>query len=103
MASAAGSASVPSSRVTTPLMATRPSAMSWSAPRRDVSPACARILLSLSFAMALGGRRQLRREIRDHQLALDLRQVVEIAQPERHHELARRLVEERPAGRFLAP
>src|SRR6267142_1796463 len=102
MASRAGSATVPGSRVTTPLTATRPSRMSWSAPRRDVSPACARILLSLSFAMASGGCRQVGRQIRDHQLALDLRQVVEIAQAERHHELARRLVEEGPAGRLLA-
>src|SRR5438094_7970054 len=102
MRSRAGSATVPGSRVTAPLMATRPSRMSWSAPRRDVSPACARILLSLSFVMALGGGRRLQREIRDHQLALDLRQVVEVAQAERHHELARRLVEEGPARRFLA-
>src|SRR5262249_20039940 len=80
-------------------MATRPSAMSRSAPRRLLSPACARILLSLSFAI---GRDRLRRELGNHELALDLRQVGGIAQAERDEELARRLVHERPAGRLLA-
>src|SRR5690242_21779409 len=74
--------------------------MSRSAPRRLLSPACARILLSLRFAI---GRRRLRRELRNHQLALDLRQVARIAQPEGDEELAGRLVDERPARRLLAP
>src|SRR5205809_7140278 len=81
-------------------MATRPSAMSRSAPRRLLSPACARILLSLSFAI---GRRRIRRELGDHELALDLRQVAGVTQAKGDEELARRLVHERPARSLLAP
>src|SRR5262249_16865762 len=81
-------------------MATRPSAMSRSAPRRLDSPACARILLSLSFAI---GRDRLRCELWNPELALDLRQVRRIAQAEGDEELARRLVHEGTAGRLLAP
>src|SRR5687767_9920887 len=109
MASTSGSARVPGSRVTAPLTATRPSRIRRSPPRLEVSPACARILLSLSFAM-LGrdsrGRRWgiafRRRQLGNHELALDLRQVAEVAQPEGHEELARRLVDERAPGRLLA-
>src|SRR5688572_25911341 len=108
MASTSGSARVPGSRVTAPLTATRPSRIRRSPPRLEVSPACARILLSLSFAMlgrdGLGLRRVpfRRRQLGNHQLALDLRQVAEVAQAEGHEELARRLVDERAPGRLLA-
>src|SRR5688572_9568656 len=95
--STSGSASVARSRVTTPLTLTWPSAMSRSAPRRLLSPACARILLSLSFDMLPFGRRQ----HRDGQLALDPGQVAELAQTEGDQELARRLVHERAARRLL--
>src|SRR2546423_64133 len=91
--STSGSASVASSRVTTPLIATRPSVMSRSAPRRDVSPARARTLFSRSFGILHLG---------NDQLAFDFRQVFDVPQPERHEELARRLVEERTAGSLLA-
>src|SRR5437899_6849547 len=96
MASSSGSARVAGLRVTAPLTATWPSTIRWSPPRREVSPAWARILLSLSFAM-LGDRRQLR----DDELTFDLRQVADVPQAERDQELARRLEEVRPAGRFL--
>src|SRR2546423_9833718 len=96
--STSGSASVARSRVTTPLTLTWPSAMRRSAPRRLLSPACARILLSLSFGMlSLGPRHH-----RDDQLALDLGQVADVTQAEGDQELARRLVHERAPGRFLA-
>src|SRR6185436_18587741 len=103
MRSASGSARVESSRVTTPLMATRPSSTRRSAPRRELSPAWARILLSLSLAMALAADHRLGgAEVRDHQIAVHLGQVTDIAQPEGDEELARRLVEEGPARRLLA-
>src|SRR5262245_61900562 len=103
MTSVSGSASVESSRVTTPLMATRPSRTRRSAPRRELSPAWARILLSLSLAMALAADDCLgRAQVGDHQLAVHARQVADIAQTEGDEELARRLVEERPTGRILA-
>src|SRR5213592_4740885 len=91
MRSTSGSARVAWLRVTTPLTATWPPAISPSAPRRDVSPAWARILLSLSFAM-LGHDGQLGHQ----ELALDLRQVAEVAQAERDEELARGLEKVRP-------
>src|SRR5688572_26043387 len=93
-----GSASVARSRVTTPLTLTWPSAMRRSAPRRLLSPACARILLSLSFGMLPFGPRH----DRNDQLPLDLRQVAGVAQAKGDQELARGLVDERPAGRLLA-
>src|SRR5262245_20627211 len=96
MRSVAGSASVPTSRTTAPLTATRPAAMSSSALRRDVSPAWARILFSLSVAIGGDGH------VRHDQLALDLRQIGQVAQPEGNEELTRGLVEERAARRFLA-
>src|SRR5687767_2951386 len=96
--STSGSARVARSRVTTPFTVTWPSAMSWSAPRRLLSPACARILLSLSFGMlSFGGRHH-----GNDQLALDLRQVADVAQAEGDEELARRLVHERASRRLLA-
>src|SRR5262249_7042173 len=100
--STAGSASVASSRTTVPLTATRPSVMSRSAPRRDVSPACARTLFSRSLGMrdALPGRLSVRRGLRmlaghvgNDELSFHPRQVVEIAKPERDQELPRRLVQ----------
>src|SRR5216117_1590383 len=97
MRSTSRSARVARLRVTTPLTATWPSAISASAPRRDVSPAWARILLSLSFVM-LGHGGQLGHA----ELALDLRQVVEVAQAERDEELARGLEEVRPPRSVLA-
>src|SRR2546429_240530 len=97
MRSTSGSARVAWLRVTTPLTATWPPAISPSAPRRDVSPAWARILLSLSFAM-LGHDGQLGHQ----ELALDLRQVAEVAQAERDEELARGLEKVRPPRRVLA-
>src|SRR5436309_862989 len=81
-----------------PLTATWPSTIRRSPPRRDVSPACARILLSLSLAMLGGDSRQLG----DDQLALDLGQIGEIAQPERDQKLARRLEAVGPPGSLLA-
>src|SRR5258706_13617825 len=109
MMSRAGSASVASSRTTVPLMATRPSVMRRSAPRRDVSPAWARTLFSLSLDMLgalsrrLAGRgtRGVAAEVGQDQLALDLRQIVQVAQPEGDEEFSRRLVEEGAARRFL--
>src|SRR5438128_635591 len=92
-----GSRTVPAWRTTSPLTATRPSRMGRSAPRRDVSPAWARILFSLSLAIGADAH------LRDHQLAFHLREIVEVAQAERHEKLAGRLVEERPSRRFLAP
>src|SRR5687767_3618889 len=88
-------------------MATWPSRIRRSAPRREVSPACARILFSLSFGMRRFARCDVlvsagRSQVGQHELALDLRQVREVAEPERDEELLRRLVEERPARRFLA-
>src|SRR5262249_8021722 len=121
-----GSATVAGDRVTTPFTATRPAKTSSSPPRREVSPAWARILFSLSFAMpgsALALRRRVPRpralscpvlgvrlgrpggrlrEVGKDQLTLDLRQVVEVSQPERDQELARGLEEERPSRRLLA-
>src|SRR2546421_6333348 len=78
-------------------MATRPSVMRRSAPRRDVSPACARTLFSLSLDMfdALS-------QLGNHELAVHLGQVGKVPEAEGDQELARRLVEERPAGRLLA-
>src|SRR5262245_33959736 len=103
MTSLSGSARVESSRVTTPLMATRPSRTSRSAPRRELSPAWARILLSLSLAMALAADDRLgRTEVGNHELAVHARQVADVTQPEGDQELAGRLVEEGPARRFLA-
>src|SRR5437667_6429982 len=110
MMSRAGSASVASSRTTVPLMATRPSLMRRSAPRRDVSPAWARTLFSLSLGMlgalsrrlaARGRARGVAAEVGQDQLALDLRQIVQVAQPEGDEEFSRRLVEEGAARRFL--
>src|SRR5207249_4205795 len=97
MASSSGSARVAGLRVTAPLTATWPSTIRRSPPRREVSPAWARILLSLSFAM-LGDGGQLRHD----QLALDLRQVADVPKAERDQELARGLEEIGPARRFLA-
>src|SRR5438093_10046085 len=96
MASSSGSATVAGLRVTTPLTATWPSTIRRSPPRRELSPAWARILLSLSFAMLGDGR-----ELRDDQLALDLRQVADLPEAERDQELAGRLEEVGPAGRLL--
>src|SRR6266403_5162666 len=96
MASSSGSARVAGLCVTTPLTATWPSTIRRSPPRREVSPACARILLSLSFTMLGDGR-----QLRDDQLPLDLRQVADVPQPEGDQELARRLEEIGPARRFL--
>src|SRR5690242_15318532 len=98
MASSSGSASVAGLRVTAPLTATWPSTIRRSPPRREVSPACARILLSLSFAMLGDGR-----QLRHHQLALDLRQVPHVSEAERDQELARRLEQVGPSRRLLAP
>src|SRR5262245_30047611 len=103
MMSVSGSARVESSRVTTPLMATRPSRTRRSAPRRELSPACARIWLSLSLAVAHAAGNCLgRAQIGNQQLTVDARQVGDVAQTEGDEELARRLVEERPTGRVLA-
>src|SRR5215510_5781694 len=98
MASSSGSARVAGLRVTTPLTATWPSTIRRSPPRREVSPACARILLSLSFTMLGDGR-----QLRDDQLALDLRQVTDVTQTEGDEELARRLEEIGPPRRFFPP
>src|SRR5438552_18792933 len=95
--STAGSARMARFRVTTPMTATWPSAIRPPAPRRDVRPACARILLSLSFAMLGHGG-----QLRHLELALDLRQVAEVAQPEGDEELARGLEEVRPPRGVLA-
>src|SRR6516162_9889192 len=97
MASSSGSARVAGLRVTAPLTATWPSTIRRSPPRREVSPACARILLSLSFAMLGDGR-----QLRHHQLALDLRQVAHVSEAERDQELARRLEQIRTPRRLLA-
>src|SRR5437899_11037584 len=97
IASSSGSARVGGLRLPTPLTATWPSTIRRSPPRRDVSPACARILLSLSLAMLGDGR-----QLRDDQLALDLGQIGDIAQPERDQELARRLEEGGATGSHLA-
>src|SRR6185436_5680794 len=103
MMSASGSARVESSRVTTPLMATRPSRTRRSAPRRELSPAWARILLSLSLAMALAADDRLGgAEVGDHQLAVHPGQIADVAQAEGDQELARRLVQEGAARRLLA-
>src|SRR5262249_26029463 len=103
MTSVSGSARVESSRVTTPLMATRPSRTRRSAPRRELSPAWARILLSLSLAMALAADHRLgRAEVGNDQLAVHPRQVADVTQAEGDQELARRLVEEGPPRRLLA-
>src|SRR5213593_2972211 len=96
MVSRSGSARVAGLCVTTPLTATWPSTIRRSPPRREVSPACARILLSLSFTMLGDGR-----QLRDDQLALDLRQVAHVPQAERDKELARGLEEIRPSRGFL--
>src|SRR5687768_13982578 len=96
--STSGSARVARSRVTTPLTVTWPSAMRRSAPRRLLSPACARILLSLSFGMLSFGPRH----DRNDQLPLDLGQVAGVAQAEGDQELARCFVDERAPGRLLA-
>src|SRR5499427_4077033 len=108
MRSTAGSAWAPGSRRTTPLTVTRPAARSASAPRRELSPAWARILLR-----RIGGRSALRDahdgitvdvsgRLGDRELALDLGQVGEVAQAEGDEEVARGLVEEGPAWRVLA-
>src|SRR5438874_5502822 len=97
MRSLCGSARVAWLLVTTPLTATWPSAMRRSPPRRDVSPACARILLSLSFAMLGDGG-----ELRHDELALDSGQLAEVAQTEGDEELAGRLEEVGPPGGVLA-
>src|SRR5262249_28301073 len=70
--------------------------MRRSAPRRDVRPAWARTLLSLSVAIGGDGN------LRNDQLALHLRQVVEVTQAEGDEEVAGSLVQERPARRILA-
>ena len=54
--------------------------------------------MSLSFTMLGDGR-----QLRDDQLALDLRQVTDVPQPEGDQDLARRLEEIRPTGRFFPP
>src|SRR5262245_55306930 len=103
MTSVSGSARVESSRVTTPLMATRPARTRRSAPRRGLSPAWARIWLSPSLAMALAADDRLgRAEVGNHQLAVHPREIADVTQAEGDQELARRLVEEGPARRFLA-
>src|SRR3989442_1262134 len=84
-------------------METRPSRMRRSPPRREVSPACARILLSLSFAKCATDDRALGRKLWHDELTFDLWQVGEITQPERDQKLARRLVEVRTPRGFLAP
>src|SRR2546428_10774405 len=96
MAASRGPARGAGLRVTAPLTATWPSTIRRSPPRREVSPAWARILLSLSFAM-LGDDRQLRH----HQLALDLGQVADVPKAERDQELARGLEQVGPTRRFL--
>src|SRR5262249_31928338 len=74
-----------------------------SPPRRELSPAWARILLSLSLAMALAADDCLgRAQVGNHQLAVHARQVADVAQTKGDEELARRLVEERPTGCVLA-
>src|SRR5437660_6605700 len=96
MASSSGSARVAGLRVTAPLTATWPSTIRRSPPRREVSPAWARILLSLSLAMLGDGC-----QLRNHQLPLDLRQIADVPQPEGDQELARGLEQVGPARRFL--
>src|SRR5215468_9920758 len=111
MTSWSGSACAPGSLRIAPLTRTRPAPRNSSARRRDASPAWARILLRridgsgrlLDVARGLLGRGLRRIELGDRQLSLDLRQVAEIAQAERHQELARGLVQERAAGGFLPP
>src|SRR5262245_2494699 len=98
MTSRSGSARVAGLRVLTPLTATWPSTIRRSPPRRELSPACARILLSLSFTM-LGDGRQLRND----QLALDLWQVTDVTQPEGDQKLTRRLEEVGTPGRLFPP
>src|SRR5512146_1881655 len=112
MRSVSGSAWAPGSSRTCPLTATRPSASSDSAARRDAIPAWARILLRRiggsgdllllgpGLGELLGGGH---RELGYDQLAFHLGQVAQVAQAEGHQELAGGLVEERPAGRLLAP
>ena len=109
MTSRSGSAWAPGSTRTRPLTVTRPAARKASAPRRELSPAWARILLrriggsrQLLVQLALGGIPG-RGRLRDDQLALRLGQVGEVAQPEGDEEIARGLVEEGPARRVLAP
>src|SRR2546426_9645050 len=84
--SASGSARVARFRVTTPLTATWPSAIRPSALRRDPSPACARILLSLSFAMLGHGG-----QLRHLEPALAPRQGAQVAPPQGGGELPRGL------------
>src|SRR6059036_1375776 len=96
MASSSGSARVAGLRVTTPLTATWPSTIRQSHPRREVSPAWARTLLSLSFAMRGYGR-----QLRYDERVRDRGQVADVPQAERDEELARGLEGIRPAGRFF--
>src|SRR5256885_17259549 len=99
MASVAGSAWAPGSRRTTPLMVTRPAWRSASAPRRDASPACARILLTRmggrsilpAFALARG-RGRVGGAFRNHEITLHFRQAGPVPQAGSEQELARRLV-----------
>src|SRR2546430_4564913 len=111
-----GSAWAPGSRRTSPLTAMRPAARIASAPRRDASPAWARILLRrVGASVALRGRGQprlrvpvsvlpaLSRRLRDDQLALDPRQIAHVAQPEGHEEVSRGLVQVGPPPGPLAP
>src|SRR6185503_3943823 len=106
--SRSGSACAPGSRRTVPLTVTRPSARRVSAPRRELSPAWARILLR-----RIGGTGQLLGELAlrlafrhgrlgDDQLAVGLGQIGDVAQPEGDQDLAGGLVEERAARRVLA-
>src|SRR4029453_8435347 len=92
MVSTAGSAWAPGSRRTTPFTVTRPAARRASAPRRELRPACARILLmriggrSALRGVGGGGARGIGGRFGNHQLTVHLGKVGEIAQAEGHEE-----------------
>src|SRR2546428_12745559 len=97
MASSSGSARVAGLRVTTPLTATWPSTIRRSPPRREVTPAWARILLRRSFAM-LGHTRQLW----DDQLALQLQRIANDPHARCDQEIAGRVEEVAADGALVS-